>query len=145
MGSLFLFSSREKSRINPCLMAFSVFTGSKSILSSGIPAISSELLNSKDMNSFVSSKLAIVQVYSAWTFPLSPDGSIPSLTLHLASDNIGSSFPPSNIKFTNKVILAPVSIFWVVKPKKSNVISLLSFLNSKWFICLKVKNISNKC
>ena len=73
------------------------------------------------------------QLKSAWACP---SVGFTALTIvHSACDKVGSSTPPSKSKCKNKVILYPADILFVVKPKKLNLITLLT--NSNLFICLK--------
>ena len=141
VGSFALFSSTEKSIIAPLLIASAVLTGSSKVLFSGIPAISSESLISKDLYSFVLSKSLIVHLKSAWAWP--PAGSTSWSSVHIASDNVWSSSPFPRIKYKNMTISVPFSNFWVETPKKLNEMIASLWENVKWLTCLKDKFIFN--
>ena len=109
-----LFSLIVKLYKSPFRIASSVLTGSNNIPSSGIPLISSELLNSKDLYEFVEFNPIISQLKSACVgFSVLITS---SLRLQFASLKVGSIVPSSKIKYMNKIIFIPLFKGFVVKP-----------------------------
>ena len=115
IGNLFsLFSWIVKLYNSPFSIASSVLTGSNNIPSSGIPLISLELLNSKDLYEFAEFNPIISQLKSACVgFSVLITS---SLRLQFASLKVGSIVPSSKIKYMNKIIFIPLFKGFVVKP-----------------------------